>query len=147
MRIAQRYVCLTFTFTASVLVAWLPWLSRITNSREMTNTSGKSHASQNATAIQGWFEQVIHWLLIRHCSKDAESRNPMSTLITIPAKFKQREGLASKLQFPVTKVILLSSNPRSGSSLLGDVLTPRTSDAASKNSDSPAPTKKHAAAT
>ena len=48
----------------------------------------------------------------------------MSTLVTIPAKFKRRESLASKLRFPVTRVILLSSNPRSGSSLLGDVLTP-----------------------
>ena len=48
----------------------------------------------------------------------------MSTLATIPAKFKRRESLASKLRFPVTRVIVLSSNPRSGSSLLGDVLTP-----------------------
>ena len=39
-------------------------------------------------------------------------------------KFKWRESLAEKLRFPVTKVILLSSNPRSGSSFLGDVLTP-----------------------
>ena len=40
------------------------------------------------------------------------------------AKFKWREELADRLTFPVTKVILLSSNPRSGSSFLADVLTP-----------------------
>ena len=55
---------------------------------------------------------------------DAESRNLKSTLLIISSKFKRRESLASKLRFPVTRVILLSSNPRSGSSLLGDVLTP-----------------------
>ena len=42
----------------------------------------------------------------------------------LQSKFKWRESLAEKLRFPVTKVILLSSNPRSGSSFLGDILTP-----------------------
>ena len=40
------------------------------------------------------------------------------------AKFRWREELVDRLTFPVTKVILLSSNPRSGSSFLADVLTP-----------------------
>ena len=63
MRIAHRYVCLTLTFTASALVAWMPWLSSLPNSGEMKSISGKLHASQNASAIQGWFEKVIDRLL------------------------------------------------------------------------------------
>ena len=72
---------------------------------------------------------VILWMTLQSSLPNGEKTKSAEMLATSKnvsnaTQFKWRESLAEKLRFPVTKVILLSSNPRSGSSFLGDVLSP-----------------------